>query len=45
MLPATSFPIGTDPDGLPVGVQAIADTLNDHTAIAVAQLANRVMTS
>ncbi|MEO5493937.1 MAG: amidase family protein [Sphingomonas sp.] len=45
MLPATSFPIGTDPDGLPIGVQAIADTLNDHKAIAVARLANRVMMS
>lgn len=45
MLPATSFPIGADPDGLPIGVQAIADTYRDHTAIAVARLANRVMTS
>ena len=43
MLPATSFPIGTDPDGLPIGVQAIADTLNDHQAIAVARLAHGVM--
>ncbi|MEO5938231.1 MAG: amidase family protein [Sphingomonas sp.] len=45
MLPATSFPIGTDPDGLPIGVQAIADTLKDHTAIAIARLANRMMMS
>jgi len=43
MLPATSFPIGTDRDGLPIGVQAIADTLNDHKAIAVARLAHGVM--
>ncbi|THD35221.1 MAG: amidase [Sphingomonas sp.] len=43
MLPATSFPIGTDPDGLPIGVQAIADTYKDHTAIAVARLAHGVM--
>ncbi|MBN8807166.1 MAG: amidase [Sphingomonas sp.] len=43
MLPATSFPIATDPDGLPIGVQAIADTYQDHTAIAVARLAHGVM--
>jgi amidase len=43
MLPATSFPIGADPDGLPIGVQAIADTYADHIAIAVARLANGVM--
>lgn len=40
MLPATSFPIGLDPDGLPIGVQAIADTYLDHKAIAVARLAH-----
>jgi len=43
MLPATSFPIGTDPDGMPIGVQAIADTLQDHKAIAIARLAHGVM--
>ena len=43
MLPATSVPIGTDPDGLPIGVQVIADTYADHTAIAVARLAHGVM--
>jgi amidase len=43
MLPATSFPIGTDPDGLPIGVQAITDTYLDHKAIAIARLAHGVM--
>ncbi|MBS0478119.1 MAG: amidase [Proteobacteria bacterium] len=43
MLPATSFPIGADRDGLPIGVQAIADTYQDHKAIAVARLAHGVM--
>jgi amidase len=40
MLPATSVPIGTDPDGMPIGVQVIADTYRDHTAIAVARAAH-----
>lgn len=43
MLPATSFPIGVDPDGLPIGVQAIADSWLDHKAIAVARLAHGAM--
>ncbi|MDB5677744.1 amidase family protein [Sphingomonas bacterium] len=43
MLPATSVPIGVDPDGMPIGVQVIADTFNDHTAIAVARLVNGAM--
>jgi len=43
MLPATSFPIGVDPDGLPIGVQAIAGTYLDHKAIAVARLAHGAM--
>jgi amidase len=43
MLPATSFPIGLDPDGMPIGVQAIANTHADHMAIAVARLAHGVM--
>ena len=43
MLPATSFPIGFDPDGLPIGVQAIADTYLDHKAIAVARLAKNAV--
>lgn len=40
MLPATSVPIGTDPDGLPIGVQVIADLYADRTAIAAARAAH-----
>ncbi len=36
MLPATSVPIGLDPDGLPIGVQVITNMWHDHAAIAVA---------
>ena len=43
MLPATSVPIGTDGDGLPIGVQVIADLYADHSAIAVAKTAHEVM--
>jgi amidase len=39
-LPATAVPIGTDPDGMPIGVQAIADLWQDHKAIAVARAAH-----
>jgi amidase len=37
MLPATSVPIGTDPDGLPIGVQVITNMWRDHDAIAIAR--------
>ena len=40
LLPATGVPVGTDPDGLPIGVQVIADRYADHTAIAVARVAH-----
>ena len=40
LLPATSVPVGTDPDGMPIGVQVIADRYADHTAIAVARVAH-----
>lgn len=40
MLPATSVPIGTDPDGLPIGVQVIADLYADRTAISAARAAH-----
>ena len=43
MLPATSVPIGVDPDGLPIGVQVIANTYDDHLAIAVARLSHDAM--
>ncbi|MGL4314793.1 MAG: amidase family protein [Sphingomonas sp.] len=42
MLPATSVRIGTDGDGLPIGVQVIADYNRDYTAIAVARLAHQL---
>lgn len=38
LLPATSVPIGRDTDRLPIGVQVIADTYQDHRAILVARL-------
>ncbi|RAR62601.1 amidase [Paraburkholderia unamae] len=37
-LPATSFPLGLDGDGLPVGAQAIGPWLEDRTPIAFARL-------
>jgi amidase len=37
MLPATAVPVGADPDGLPIGVQVIADLWQDHKAIAIAR--------
>ena len=39
-LPATSVPVAVDPDGLPIGLQVIADLNRDHTAIAVARVAH-----
>ncbi len=45
LLPATSVPVGTDPDGLPIGVQVIADRYQDHTAIAVARAAHDLVWS
>ncbi|MEY4173745.1 MAG: hypothetical protein RI900_910 [Actinomycetota bacterium] len=37
-LPSTSVPVGSMPDGLPVGVQVVAPFLHDRRAIAVAAL-------
>lgn len=45
LLPATSVPVGTDPDGLPIGVQIIADRYADHTAIAIARAAHDLVWS
>lgn len=45
MLPATSVRVGTDADGLPIGVQVIADYNRDWTAIAVARAADDLMRS
>jgi amidase len=43
MLPATSVPVGRDADGLPIGVQVIADLYADRTAIAAAKAAHQVV--
>ncbi|SEB23581.1 amidase [Variovorax sp. YR216] len=37
-LPATSFPIGLDDEGLPISAQAVGPYLEDQTTIAFAQL-------
>jgi amidase len=37
-LPATAVPVGSMPDGLPVGLQVVAPFLHDRRAIAVAGL-------
>ncbi|HEY9239919.1 MAG TPA: amidase family protein, partial [Burkholderiaceae bacterium] len=41
-LPATSFPVGLDSDGLPVSVQAVGPYLEDRTTIAFAHLLEQV---
>lgn len=45
MLPATSVPIARDRDGLPIGLQVIADYNRDWTAIAAARAAHALMRS
>jgi amidase len=42
-LPATAVPVGTDPAGLPIGAQVIAESWKDHTAIAIARTAHALM--
>ncbi|WP_447726287.1 amidase family protein [Sphingomonas koreensis] len=42
-LPATAFPAGTTADGLPVGLQVIADYRDDLSAIAIADLLHGVL--
>lgn len=42
MLPACSVPVGRDPAGLPIGVQVVADLHQDHRAIEVARVINRL---
>ena len=44
-LPATSVPIGRDGDGLPIGMQVIADTHHDHIAITAAKAAHDLVWS
>jgi len=41
-LPATSFPVGLDDNGLPVSAQAVGPYLEDRTTIAFAQLLEEV---
>jgi amidase len=43
MLPATAVPVAADPDGLPIGVQVVADQWKDHQAIAIARVVHRLM--
>jgi amidase len=38
LLPATAVPVGTSSEGLPIGMQVVADYLEDRTALAVAKL-------
>jgi amidase len=44
-LPATSVPLATGPDGLPIGLQVIGDLYQDHKTIAIAALAQALMRS
>jgi len=43
MLPATAFPVGADPDGLPIGAQVICGSWKDHQAIAIASAAHALL--
>ena len=42
-LPGTSVPVGRDADGLPIGVQVLADRWHDHDAIALARRVHELM--
>jgi amidase len=41
-LPATSFPLGLDDEGLPIGAQAVGPWFEDRTPIAFAHLLEAV---
>ena len=38
LLPITAVPVGTASDGMPIGVQVVADYLEDRTALAAARM-------
>jgi amidase len=44
-LPATSVPLGTGADGMPIGLQVIGDLYQDHKTIEIARLAHALMRS
>ncbi len=41
LLPITAVPVGTSSEGLPIGVQVVADYLQDRTALAAAKMLAR----
>ena len=41
-LPSTVVPVGAGPSGLPIGLQVVADYLQDRTALAFAGLTEAV---
>jgi amidase len=42
-LPGTGVPVGRDADGLPIGIQILADRWRDHDAIALARWVHELM--
>jgi amidase len=44
-LPATSVPVATGSEDMPIGLQVIGDLHQDHKTIAIAALAHALMRS